>query len=245
MSDGEYFIPREIMEVTRVAYDDRTLSPTTTNVLQTRDYKWLSREGTPEAWTSHGLPQGKFRLWPTPLEADANDFTWDSDTGITVQFRTQDGDSYTLSADPAVPGWDADNGILTILDDISTPDDEGEIFCVMSTNARQITIWGVRLPQTMSSGDAEIPIRRPWQIAVLWYILWQSYETEGELHNGVLAAFYRDQFFDQVERCKVRVATPIPAMVRALRGPVEIGNYGVRYGDLHINGVPQYTIWGE
>ena len=87
-------------------------------------------------------------------------------------------------------GWHPERGISALVSGIGFTSTRGELTYVVTTQNSQITLWGSDRPITLVSDGQAIPIRRPWQIAILWYVLWQVYEQEGDHHNGVLAAYY-------------------------------------------------------
>ena len=217
IGQGEYAVPNEILELRRAAYDDITLEPRSVNVLQARDSKWQTRTGFPEAWTTVGFAQNKFFLWPIPNVSTVDVVSWSTNTGVTVRFQDIALTDYTFTRDPAGPGtWNAQFGLTVTLEGLGTESDYGDLF-YNSGSPNLITVWGTRRPAVLSSDDQEIPIRRPWQIAVLWFALWQTYAEESTNANSILAAWYRDQFSDQVARCRLRTTNPVPARARALR----------------------------
>lgn len=237
-TQGQYDIPTSFLELRRVAFDDVTLEARTVPNLQSRDPKWQSRTGPdPSVWTSLGFAHDKFWVWPQPSESSTETYTWATEYGVTVRILDSGGTPYTMATEL---------GIMVDLEGVDTPTEYGDIYSVISTENKQFTLWGTARPSTMTSENDEIPLRRPWQIAVLWFMLWQTYEQEGDHYNSVLSAYYRDLFLGQVERCKLRASNPVPAQVRALRGsgefeapPDEEG----RYGDVSIGGVTKSVIW--
>jgi len=225
---GEYTKPPEIIELRRVAFYDTTLEARAVNTLQSRDSLWQTTTGPlPKVWTSLGFAHDKFWIWPKPTVGTADSFTWtvapdggvDGEHGVTVRMQDSSLANYTFIRDPAgSPSWNPDYGLLVSLDGLTTDADFGEIFGVETAASLNLTLWGTAYPTTLVSDDQEVPIRRPWQQSVVWFVLWQVYEEEGDHHNSVLAAFYRDQFMGLVDRCKLRASSPVPAQVRNLRG---------------------------
>lgn len=247
-SQGQYTVPPEILELRRVAFDDETLEARAVNVIQSRDATWQDTTGTPVSWTSVGFAHDKFWLWPKPIAGSDETFTWSPEYGVTVRYQDPAGANYTFTRDPAGPGtWNPEYGLVVTLTDTTTTSDYGDIFYISAPDSNQITLWGTAHPGVMVGDDAEIPIRRPWQQAVVWYTLWQVYDEEGDHHNGILAAYYRDEFLDLVERCRLRASNPVPAQVRALRGglrTIATPAEEARYGSSFVNGgVPQNIEW--
>jgi hypothetical protein len=236
-NQAEYTIPADILELRRVAYDDESLEARAANTLQSRDAKWKETTGNPISWTSLGVAHNKFRLWPIPSVGSDEVFTFTSDYGVIVRYQQPVGTDVTLSQE---------FGLMTRLDNITFTEDYGELFYVATPENASLTLWGTHRPETLVDDGQEIPIRRPWQIAILWFILWQAYESESDQYNSILSAWYRDQFLDQVTRCKERTSNPVPAQVRALRGSagsVSTPNNELQLGDVVIGGVPVTTIW--
>lgn len=235
---GEYTIPENFLEVRRIAYDDVTMEARTVTNLQSRDSKWQTRTGPdPMVWTSLGFAHDKFWVWPLPAESTSEIWTWTTEYGVTVRLVDPAGADYTLSSE---------YGIMVALDGITTSTEYGDIYSVLTANNKQFTLWGTKKPAAMSSEADEIPLRRPWQIAALWFTLWQTYEEESDHYNSVLSAYYRDLFLGLVERCKLRASNPVPAQVRALRGAGEFEappDVEGRYGDVTIGGVTKSVMW--
>ena len=238
-NQAEYTIPADILELRRVAYDDESLEARAANTLQSRDAKWKETTGNPISWTSLGVAHNVFRLWPIPNIGSDETFSFTGDYGVIVRYQDPPGTDFTLSSE---------FGLMTALDGVTFTEDYGELFYVSVPDTGSLTLWGTKRPETLSDDDQEIPIRRPWQIAILWFTLWQAYEGESDQYNSVLAAWYRDQFIDMLERCKKRASNPVPAQVRALRGTA--GSVSTPYnelalGDVIIGGNPVPTIWPE
>jgi hypothetical protein len=235
---GEYTIPDEILELRRVAYNDETLEARTVTNLQARDPKWQTRTGPdPMVWTSLGFAHDKFWVWPIPSQSSTETVTVSDDYGVIVRAIDSGGTAYTMTQE---------YGVTVLVDGITVSGDYGEIFETVASENKQFTLWGTKRPATMTSEDAEIPIRKPWQIACLWFILWQTYEQEGDHYNSVLSAWYRDQYLIQVESCKLQASNPVPAQVRALRGAGEMEaapDEEGRYGQVTIGGVPTTVMW--
>lgn len=231
-AQAEYTIPPEILSLQRVAYDDETLEARASNTLQSRDSEWMTRPGEPDCWTSYGLDYNKFRLWPIPTVGSDETFTFSSDYGVIVRYS--DGADYTLTSN---------FGLMTVLDGITFTENYGELFYVSVPETASLTLWGTDRPATLSDDGQEIPLREAYQSAVLWFALWQAYDDEGDHHNGVLAAWYRDQFFDLVRRCQEHVGGPVATQVRKLRGAGTGDVDGIRYGSVILNGVPVDVTW--
>ena len=219
---GEYTIPPEILELRRVAFNDTTLEARSVNVLQSRDGKWQTTTGPiPRVWTSLGFAHNKFWIWPIPTIGTAETFTWDSEYGVTVRDTDSSGADVSFIADPVgVPGWNAEHGLMVQRSAASTESDFGEIFYTETPSGGSLTLWGTAAPATLVSDDQELPMRQAYQDSLWWFVLWQVYEEEGDHHNTILSAFYRDQFMETVSECRERVSNPVPAQVRNLRGNI-------------------------
>lgn len=231
-NQAEYTIPPEILSLQRVAYDDETLEARASNTLQSRDSEWMTRPGEPVSWTSYGLDYNKFRLWPIPTVGSDETFTFSSDYGVIVRYS--DGADFTLTSE---------FGLMTVLEGVTFTEDHGELFYVSAPETESLTLWGTDRPTTLVDDGQEIPIRKPWQIAILWFVLWQAYDDEGDHHNGILSAWYRDQWFDVVRRCREHVGSPVATQVHKLRGAGTGDVDGLRYGDVIVNGNPVSVTW--
>lgn len=233
-NQGEYTIPPDMLSIQRVAYDDASLESRASNTLQSRDAHWLTQTGQPISFTSYGLAHNKFRLWPIPAEGSDEVHTWSSDYGVVVRYQQPPGTDYVFSSE---------FGIVTEVDGHTLSSNYGEIMYIPLPESHSITIWATDKPTVLVDDAQEIPIRKPWQIAILYFVLWAAYDEEGDHHNQVLGAWYRDQFFDQVARCKERVSTSVATQVTKLRAGTsnELGD--IQYGDVIVNGVPIPVIW--
>lgn len=234
---GEYEIPPTILELRRVAYDDETLEARSLQVIQSRDAKWQTTTGPePIAWTSVGFAQNRFFVWPKPSTSTPETFTLSASYGGLSRW-VSGGTAYTFSSEFGGPSR-IDGEVLD--------SEYGDIISSATSEGQLLTVWGTARPDALSTDDQELPLRRPWQIALLWFLLWQIYESEGREHNSVLAAFYRDEFSDVLERCTVRAATPVPGQPQRLRGGMAhepLPEEEARYGDGVFGGVPTPILW--
>jgi len=237
---GEYVTPDEIMQRHRVAWNDKTLKAKTLPVVQSRDGKWKENYGPePREVIDDAFDHNHFYIYPKPTTGTPETYTFNSDYGILVRYYDADGNAYAIIPD--------DFGVIVRMDDIQITGDYGDPHIVSNiSETYELTIWGDARPATMSADSDEIPIRRPWQIAIFFFVLWQIYDGEGDQHNGPLAAHYRDRFGDQIQRAQIRMVDAAPAQVNALRGDVDaVGSPAdeTQFGDVVIGGIPIPTIW--
>ena len=235
---GEYTIPPEFLELRRVAYDDETLEARTVQILQARDSKWQTTTGPePLAWTSSAHAHNKFFVWPKPSSSSSEPFLLSASYGGLSRWVSNTGVVYTFSSEFGGPSR---------IEGETLDSEYGDLVGQEQTAGGLLTLWGTARPEVLVSDDQELPIRRPWQIALLWFTLWQIYESEGAEHNGILAAFYRDEFSDVLERCTLRASNPVPGQPRRLRGGMAhepLPEEELRYGDGVFGGVPTPLLW--
>lgn len=228
-----YTFPTQSMRAIRVAFEDVTLIPTTVQELQAFDDRWTTRkQPRPTRWTTQAQPHNKYRLYPTPQQNSSGTYTlqgdpnyafpvgtpgvWPADNGIVARWQNEGGSFATFAADPNVIGWDADDGELMAVDAYRFNQENGILGVVLPTGVGNLTLWLVKIPQTVSDDLEELPIKLAYRMAPVFYVLWQTYEEEFEHHNPVLAAFYRDEFKALVERAREQASDPLPYMVHKL-----------------------------
>jgi hypothetical protein len=222
-----YTFPSQNIRAIRIAFEDCTLSPTTKQELPSFDTRWQQRrQPRPTKWTAQGQLHNEYRIYPEPTGATANQFTFQNDpqlVGATggvdrgVVGEWDDGAGpISFVADPNVGGWNADHGTLMSVDTESFTSEWGEVTQVQGTGVGNLTLWLVTQPPDMVNDGDAVPIKNAFQISPLWYLLWGTYEEEGEHHNSVLAAFYRDEFKKHVERGRELASNPWPFQVQKL-----------------------------
>ena len=220
-SQSTYTFPSQSVRAIRVAYDDCTLRPTTMQELRGLDERWETREqDTPRLWTTQGQSHNQYRVYPIPSEttsdsfeiiADTNVSGWNAEHGIIGRWVDASGNDVTFNADTNVVGWDDEHGVLgATVAEVPFSSQNGALRKINATEVENFTLWLVQSPETISNDPDTIPIRDPFQIASLWYALWQTYEKEGDHHNSVLAAYYRDEFRLMVERARELMSMPFP-----------------------------------
>jgi hypothetical protein len=112
--------------------------------------------------------------------------------------------------------WDGDNGEIALAPPLNVNPDEGVLGTVDASGVGNLTLWLVKIPPDVSDDEESLTIKSAYQTAVLFYVLWQTYEEEGDHHNSVVAAYYRDEFRRVVERARELAANPLPYMVQKL-----------------------------
>lgn len=209
-----YTVPSDSVRIRRIAFDDQTLEPKTILGLAALDPEWDVRTGAePEHWTSDGLAHNQFRLYPEPTVNSKIDIAYttspensNSDYGILVKVAGSDTHTFTT-----------DFGLLLKATDGVVTTDFGEFTKATAIGASDMSLWYVPRPATMTEG-ADVPLRDQYQIAVLWYALWKTYEEESDHHNSVLAGLYRKFYLQAVGRGRMRAENPLPRMVHVRRG---------------------------
>lgn len=235
-----YNLPANALYLQRVSYGDNWLEPVVQLQLTAIDPKWHTLTAAePLGWTQDGVNHNQFRIYPATTASSAESFTYsaaptgggaESDYGMLVRFTDSAGADadfqadtlaggawpYTLEDDTGgAAGLHAERGIVISVTDMVLDTDLGEVQQFASSGADLLTLWCVELPPTMADGSATVPLKPAYQIAPLWYALWQTYLEEGEHHNSQLAAYYGGLWAETIQSAKDRAADPLPYRIRA------------------------------
>lgn len=203
------FISDHIRAV-RVAYDDRPLTPSTVQELQSLDDLWQTRSApTPRRWTSQGQAHDEFRLYPVPSVSTADTYAFTQGNGIVTRMVDPDGDAYTFNQA---------TGIVTYIDDMNVDPATGVVVNQVPQGASQLTIWGVLRPRTLVGDEEDVPLKIGFHVAPIYYTCWQIYEEDGVNHNKILAGYYRQLFLGLVEEARTLRDDPLPFEKHVLRG---------------------------
>jgi hypothetical protein len=212
----------------RIAFDDVTMVPTSVQQLQVIDSRWETRDSEhPRRFTSQGLPHNQWRAYPYPNNSTDGQITWNGGNDGIANRVVEGAVTATPVADPLSafdprppdpPEWfGMMNRVYNSGNDPNILGTKGRIGYSEQTNTKQFTVWGVKKAAIMSSDVDAVPLKNAFQIAPLWYALSESYEEEGDRHNPILAAYYRDRFRDAMVRGRSRANDPAPFMVHVLR----------------------------
>lgn len=227
-SQAVYTFPAtSISRAVLISYDDEPLQPESILELRGKDTKWETRTGSrPWNTTVDGQAHNKYRLYPIPdtattddlrFEADPNVAGWSATHGVVGRWQ-DDGVDLVFAADPNVGGWNPQHGRVYAKgsDNFSQP--HGRIASVTPTGVGGLTLWLVELPPTVDDDGDQLPIKDAFAQALVWYVLHMTYEEEGDHHNPILAAYYRDEFTAALEECRELMANPMPYQIHKLRG---------------------------
>lgn len=206
---GVYTFPAGHLRTIRVAFEDETVEPSTVQELQSLDDLWQTRKAPkPYRWTSQGQAHDEWRYYPMPSASTTDPVSFNQDTGVMTR--------YVDSVGAAT--FNQETGIVVQISGFDVNPDAGEIAAFAQNNVVQSTVWGVQAPATLSGDEEEIPVKNGYQMAVVYYILWQLYEDEGDHHNAVLAGFYRQKMRERLERARALKDNPFPTEKHVLRG---------------------------
>jgi hypothetical protein len=221
----------------RIAYAGVTLEPRgVVGVFTGQDDRWQSHTGAaPAYWSSDALPHDQFRVVPAPSVASTESWTFTSESGdITV---TSDASgAYSFSSE---------SGVVLAVFGFSPDSEDGTIISLASDGADVLTVWGTLAPTDMVADGDEVPIKGAFELALVWYTLWRTYEEETDHHNRELAGLYK-KFWDlEIEQAKELSENPFPRMVNIIAGP---GRYGssvfIRPSDtIHTSGGDVTVTW--
>lgn len=243
---GEYSYPANATRLKRVAWRDVTLQERSRMYLETVDWNWESRTGTPNEYTVDGFAQDKFRLYPKPTVStqDAVEFRVD----LNLSGVSSPGPNYgkitrmanvDFQVDPNLSPpsllTDPDYGIM--VGGFAFTGTKGKIVRFNPSLSDAITVWYIEKAPDIVTDYDPVPLHGPFRLGPMCYALWKVYDEDGDHHNGILSAFFRDWFFEIVGRSAKHAANPLPRIVHVLRpvGPVESvsrrGKYGKRLPD--------------
>lgn len=252
-----YDLPDECVRVQRISFDDTTMDPTTILGLQGLDEKWETTTGPePFLWTSHGLPHNQFRVYPKPTTSSGDVYIYaiapagggdTVDDGLIVQY-TDSGGNATFITDPLDPGMtDPDTGITLAIDGVQFFDEDGEVMVFDASGLAQLEVWSVERPSDLTGDGDIVPVKAGYELAPLWYTLWQTYLEEGERHDSNLAGLYRGLWNDLVLRAQENRSTPLPLQVHVLGGNGRAtGGHWPRFNSsMTVNGSPVTVKWSR
>lgn len=221
-----YTFPASSMRALMIAYQDEMIDPKSLLELRDLDTFWETRTGPdPQYWTSDGEAHNKYRLYPIPTISTADDVFmlpdpnvagWTANKGVVGRWQ-DDGVDIAFSADPNVVGWNAEHGrVYRKTSDIFS-DPHGRIGRIQGIGAGDLTLWLVEVPTSVSVDNDTLPLKEAFAGALIWYVLWQMYEEEGDHHNPVLAPYYRDLFTWEIEQYREQMRNPMPYQIHKLR----------------------------
>lgn len=237
---GEYELPANAQRPVRIAWRDQTLTERSRMYLEAVDWNWQARTGTPREFTQDGLAQNRFRLYPRPTVDSPDTVEFEVDPDL-LPLALSPGEDYgrigrmegvDFGVDPELVGiaWpDEDLGI--IVGGFPMSGELGKIVRFTPDFSESVNIWFVeKAPADLDDGDP-VPIAGPWRLGPWCYALWKIYEEEGDHHNAILSAFFRDWFFEIVGRCNAHARNPLPRIVHVMRpvGPGPGGRRRTRY----------------
>lgn len=250
---GVYSFPDENVRAQRIAYDDSTIEPTSILEMQALDSKWQTTTGAqPFKWTSDGLPHNQFRIYPVPSSSSTTEYAYEvaaagggttADDGEIVWYEA---DTSTFETDPNDAGHtDPNAGLIVALDGAQFLENDGEVVVFEASGLELLEVWGVERTDPVSGDGDTILVKPGYELAPLWYALWQTYLEEGDRHDSGLAGLYRGLWADLVERALLRKANPLPLQVHVLGGGP--GSRAQAFQDfstsMTVGGVPINVRW--
>ncbi len=250
-----YTQPDQSMRLVRVAYDDRTISPTDVQTLQSIDDKWGIRQvGDPVHWLADAVGHDEYRIWPTPSASTPNQLTfgvdpynpsWDPENGIITRWNDGTTDDTFVADTTEYPGWSLNDGIMTQRTNTSISAETGETVARTETGADYLTLWYVLRPSDLVNDDDTLPMKRPFDLAPVWWALTIVYEAESDYANPLLAKFYREMFDIEVEKAMELSSKPFAFEVDGA-GLNQYNRHELPLGwpgTVDINGTPTRVGW--
>jgi len=221
----------------RIAYADVTLEPRgVVGVFTGQDDRWQSHTGAaPAYWSSDALPHDQFRVVPTPSVASTESWA----------FTAENGDIVVTSDVSGAYSFTSESGVVLAVFGFSPDSEDGAIVAIGAAGADVLTVWGTVAPTAMVADGDEVAIKGAFELAIVWYVLWRTYEEETDHHNRELAGLYK-KFWDlELEQATELTNNPFPRMVNVIAGP---GRYGssvfIRPSDtIHTSGGDVTVTW--
>jgi hypothetical protein len=202
-----YSFDSQHVRTQRLAFDDSTMEPLALIGLQAMDAKWQTTTGPePWAWTSDGLPHDQFMVYPKPTGSSADVVSFVGEYGVVVRVQA-DGVDQTFTQQT---GLVVDSTDGTFLQEV------GEIIFADTVGLGQVEVWATLKPEPLTGDGDRVPLKCGYELAPLWYCIWQTYLEEGDHHDSALASYYKGMWIDLLERAQERLSSPLPNQVHVL-----------------------------
>lgn len=233
---SEYDFDAQHVRTQRIAFDDVTMEPMTILGLQGMDSMWQTTPGPePWAWSSDGLPHDQFRVYPKPTDSSADVITFVGDYGVVVRV-TEDGTDATFTQE---------TGIVVDATDSTFVSETGEIVRADAVGLGQLEVWATLEPGALVGDGDLVPIKCGYELASLWYCLWQTYSEQSDHYDSSLSSYYKGMWEDSIARALERWEMPLPNQVHVL------GSSGAGTGSawpkfqstMTVNGNPVTVSW--
>jgi len=183
----KYPYPDDFIELNRIEFDEKRISPTSSEELDQLSPSWRDKVGDPEAYYTDQCLPGFFEVYKRP-DVNGDSFVFSSDYG-TITVISSTGDTWTLSSS---------YGVIT---DITSTDDEWEfrfsygVITEILTPLNNLNVFFTGYADEPDSESDEMP--KPFHKSTRVpedFAMWQAFLKEGEAQNLIKATKYEDFF---------------------------------------------------
>lgn len=224
----KYEFPDNFIELNRIEFDEKVISPTSSSELDALSENWRSRGGNPVAFFRDQCDPEFFEVYKRP-DVVGDEFELSSKYGVITAISST-GDTWTFSS-----GY----GVIT---EIESSDDEWEfdsdcgVITEILTPKKNLNVFYAGYPEEPSSETNFMP--KPFYKSSKLledYAMWQALTKEGEAQNLVKAKEHKQDFianFNTLGKRKDSSRRPwvLGAPSRGRRGFTLGRYYGPGYG---------------